>query len=108
MEPSPVGIEDDGSLLGGAARGGARRPLKLGVNFSLGGADLLAAGDGKKSERDESGGAEHGYLQIGKVRIGEGGARRKTYNAKVPTDKPFEENVRALKDPALRVYPFIQ
>lgn len=56
MRPSPVGVERDGSRLGGAAVASstsAGLPVELGVSLSLRGADLLGADGAQEGERSE-------------------------------------------------------
>jgi len=64
VEPTPVGIEDDGALLGCAATSRATfLPAELRVTFSRIIADLLADGpSGEESERDKSCLWEHPML----------------------------------------------
>jgi hypothetical protein len=63
VSPAPVGVEDDGARLSGAASAsstGASLPGKLGVGLSCRGANLLSAGGSEERERCESESPVHG------------------------------------------------
>jgi hypothetical protein len=60
VEPTPIGIEYDGTGLSSArATGRALLPTHAGMNFSSVSADLLAIGDRQEREREESSCVEH-------------------------------------------------